>query len=514
MAADPIVLLSGPAGRTFIESGLVVIRETHDRLFSERHLSSNRDILNNITIHHEWVHYLQSITCASVHHTAQQLLCLSVDAVVSAAKGGVADSTHAQIRELSERLYGRRSDDAVKIIDRPGQTIMIPIPESDQIGMLDLLEGVAVLESFKLCTQNGNVEHFLAFRDQYFPGNVKNVYRRSFDWLASSIAAEAAYELLAPVSFLALQTNKPEAEFVRIANLLSKEKNLDYRALTEVQELARLAYEDGWSSWLHGFEKGEPEAGHVTLDPCITFCVGKLGVATATQLGATPSRVTRELFESEAVAPPVTAYSGLGEPAIFVSNYARGDLAAAVLDWTALVGAAERLTTLAETDPYQFCRHSSCPHFDSVLCHRYFAPPSSDHKICRFPRMLHKVADMNPNDLWSAVGRDRKSVADLVAAFEEVGECNIWALARRQRASIVAWLGEEAYNNLEWKCRATAEKALRALQTQRVDDVAEAKWFRNSVINEIRGLVSETAQGPKESQTENLNSSTNDKHRA
>ena len=234
--------------------------------------------MNNIAIHHEWVHFVQSITCSAVHHTAQELLRLSAAAASAAAHGEVPDETHQRIRELSERLDGRRANEAVRVLDRPGSTIIIPVPDSHQIAMLDLLEGVAVLESFKLCTTNADVKNFLAFRDQHVPGSEKSVYRWSFNWLADAIGPEAAYELLGPVSFFALQTTAPETEFVRITKLLAEYRSRDYRALVDVDALAEVAYAGDWVSWLRAFEGVEPEGGHATLDPCATFAVGRLGV--------------------------------------------------------------------------------------------------------------------------------------------------------------------------------------------------------------------------------------------
>ena len=489
MTSGPLVLLSGGAGRTFIETGLVAIRETHSRLFAKRPQPSERDVLNNITVHHEWIHYLQSFTCAAVHRAAQQMLMLAVDAVSSASAGQVPGETHRRIGELSEELYGRRANEPVQIVDRPGATMMFPIPDSHQIGLLDLLEGVAVIESFKLCTENARVNDFLAFRDQHLPGSAKSVYRWSFNWLAGAIGLEGAYELLAPVSFFALQTKDPAGEFVRIVKLLAAEKNADYRMLSDVEALAHLVYDGQWQSWLSAFEAGEPESGHVTLDKCAVVAVGQLGVHRLTQLAATPSRVTVETFG--ALRPPVVAYSGVESVALEIPPYARGGLAEAVIDWTAIVGAAERLTIEAETDVYQFCPQKECPHFESALCHRLFAPPGVNrhHDQCRFPGAFRQFARLEPREAWSAAGRERKSIADVVAAFEAMGEAGLWALARRQRASLVSWLGEDGYNDIEWKCKATADKLMRALQTQKIDHFVEARAFRDAVVNEIRRLA-------------------------
>jgi hypothetical protein len=315
------------------------------------------------------------------------------------------------------------------------------------------------------------------------------VYRWSFNWLAGAIGPEGAYEVLAPVSFFALQTTDPAAEFVRIVNLLAAEKNADYRMLSDVDVLAGLVYDGRWQSWLARFEVGEPEYGHVTLDKCAVSAVGQLGVQQLTQLAATPSRVTVDTYG--ALRPPVVAYSGAESVSLEIAAFARSGLAEAVIDWTAIVGAAERLTMYAETEVYQFCPQKMCPHFESALCHRYFVPPGVNrhHDQCRFPAAFRQFARLDPREAWTAVGRERKSIAEVVAAFEATGEAGLWELARRERASLVSWLGEDGYNDIEWKCKATADKAMRALQTQKMDHLVEARAFRNAVVNEIRRLA-------------------------
>ena len=491
MAQGPLVLLSAAAGQTFIETGLVVLRHTHNRLFSGHTDQTDREILNNIAIHHEWVHYVQSITSASTHYAGQEMLRLAGEIVVSAAKGEALGSLQESFSQLSESLYGRRADESFRFVDMDGGTIFVPLPDSYQLGLLDLLEGVAVLESYKLCMENAQVDDFLRFRDICFPGTAKNVYRWSFNWLASDIGLEAAYELLGPVSFFALQTDDPAREFIRISTLLSQEKDLDYKALTDIKVLSEFTHPRGWTSWLQNFEHGEPESGHVTLDPCTAYATTRLGVDMTTQLGAIPSQVTPESFE--ALRPPVIAYSGIDAVTFEIAVFARENhLAETILDWTSVVGAAERLTILAETEVYQFCPHKlECPHFESALCHKNFAPPGvlRSYDQCRFPNTLHKMISLAPSALWKAVGRERKSIRELVEAFEATGEAGLWALARRQRASIIQWRGKDGYDDLEWKCKLVADKALRALSTGRIEDLIEARAFRDAVVKEIRDLA-------------------------
>ena len=233
----PVVSLERGYGQARIETGLVIMRDRRARLFEPAARESETAWLRSVALHHEWVHFLQSITCASVHFAAQRILELSARIVAAAPDPPVALGD--ELKLLNEEIYGRRwgTSESVQIHDVPDGQIIVPIPDSHKLGMLDLLEGVAVLESFKLCTSGATVHDFLQFRDDYFAGELRNPYRWSFNWLAGDIGPEAAYGLLAPVSYVSLQTVDPAAMFVRLSDRLAKEPPL---RLGGVVDLARL----------------------------------------------------------------------------------------------------------------------------------------------------------------------------------------------------------------------------------------------------------------------------------
>ena len=226
------------------------------------------------------------------------------------------EQTCAELEALNEEVYGRRWEggERVRIHDRPGSMIMEPlnIPDSHELGMLDLLEGVAVLESFKLCSSGATVKDFLRFRDDYFPGELRNPYRWTFNWLGSDIGAEAAYELLAPVSYVSLQNRDPAAVFVRLSERLAQEDlSGDVEALTDPVALAALIGRDESSPWFARYAEGAPDGAHLTLAPGITAAVAELGAA-----GTCPYRrrapVVRGAEQFEALSPPLTVFAGVG----------------------------------------------------------------------------------------------------------------------------------------------------------------------------------------------------------
>lgn len=491
MDEAPVISLAKGYGQARIETGLVIMRDSRARLFEPAAPESETAWLRSIALHHEWVHYLQSITCAAVHALAQQVLQLS--ARILAAGPDTPHDLHAELKAVSEEIYGRRwdSDDSVHIVDRPGMTIMVPIPDSHHLGMLDILEGVAVLEAFKLCTPaTATVQDFLRFRDDYFPGELRNPYRWAFNWLGSDVGAQAAYDLLAPVSYVSLQSTDPAADFIRISDRLAGEEPGRLAELVDLARLTEYATEAPATTWLEAFVGGEPESGHVTLDPCATAAVGALGAWGLAELGASPSRVRAD--DMDALFPPVMAFSGDGTVELAQASYADGALVASVLAWTACVGAAERLTMAAELDVYQFCaQHQRCPHYDSALCHRYFRPPmpSAGWERCGFPAMIGREAGLEPAALWAAAGRGRKTAPELLAAFEESTEASILELCRRQRPSLVAWLGDERYADLAAQCEMVADKTMAAVTTRDMNTAMEAKMFHAAVVEQVRRLA-------------------------
>jgi len=493
MVHTQVIPLSRGYGQTRIETGMVIMRDGAGRIFrpAEARLSETA-WLKSVVYNHEWIHYLQSITCASVHFAARRILTLAMD--ILAAGPETPDTLYDDFKTLHTEVYGRRwdSDEQVRIYDRPGgPTIIQPIPESHKLGMLDLLEGVAVLESFKLCTEGATVQDFLRFRDDHFPGEARDPYRWTFNWLGSKVGAEAAYELLAPVSYVSLQSTDPAADFVRLCELLAKEElPLRLREFTEPGRLFELARVEESITWLVRYESGAPADGHLTLDPGIAAALTAIGSEELARIGALPSRV--QPAQMEVLSPPLTVLAGDGALQFIRAPHANDQLAYSVLASTALVGAADRLTMTANVDVYQFCPQAeACPHYYSALCHRYFHPPRAgvSWESCHFIELMQQHAGDEPAALWAATGRGRLTVPELVEAFEAAGEANIAAVCRRQRRSLVTWLGEVGYRHIANQCDMVANQTLRALRTQKMDDLIQAKMFRNAVVAQIRRIA-------------------------
>jgi hypothetical protein len=269
VAGAPVIPLARAFGQVRIETGLVVMRYQADRLPAPgAEKWSELDWQRSVAFHHEWVHYLQAITCPSVHWLAQRLLSLSLE--ILAAGPETPEALRDEFRAVHEELYGRRWDgegSPVRIHELGEGTLIEPVglpPETDQLSLLDLLEGVAVLESFKLTTRGATHEDFLVFRDDVFPGELRSPYRWTYNWLATDIGDEAAYDLLSPVTYVSLQMKDPQAAFGRLSrNLADGGESAARAAATEPEHPWEMLGADASQTWLAAFEAGEPEAGHV-----------------------------------------------------------------------------------------------------------------------------------------------------------------------------------------------------------------------------------------------------------
>lgn len=488
-----MIPLARAYGQARIETGLVVMRHQARRVPAPGSQEwSELDWLRSVAFHHEWVHYLQAITCSSVHWLAQRLLWLSSE--VLAAGPEPPQALRDEFRTVDEELYGRRWDGKgapVRIHEHGDVTIIEPVdlpPETDQLSLLDLLEGVAVLESFKLTTRGGTHDDFLRFRDDVFPGDLRSPYRWTFNWLASDIGAQAAYDLLSPVTYVSLQTHNPQATFGRLSqNLADGGEAAAVAAAGEPERLWELLGVDASRTWLAVFEASQPETRHVTLDPGIVAAVAALGADELARIGAQPSRVTPD--QADVLRPPLTAFGGEQRVVFQPAPHVDDALGAAVVAWTSWVGAAERLALSAEADLYQFCPHSeACPHHASALCHRHFAPPplEAGWERCNFIAKMRQELGTEPAALWDATGRGNRTPAELVEIFAAAGEANIVAVCRRQRGSLVRWLGRERYEDLLNQCLMVGDQALRALQTQDIQEAAKARWFCDAVVDQVR----------------------------
>ena len=237
-----------------------------------------------------------------------------------------------------------------------------------------------------------------------------------------------------------------------------------------------------------------------TLTPILEHALRHMDPRTVLAYAANPAALGRAPeAHIQALHPPVILMSSdrTGKVSTKLTGLAaeNRDFGASLIHLTALCGAVERLL-FPTADRYQFCPHGGCEHRQAGLCFRYFTPPSVErgHEQCQFPPSFESITGASPRAAWAGLGLERKSVDEIVAELEATGEAGLLALVRRHKAAIVAWLGREGFDDLEWKCEATAEKAMRAMQTNKIDHLVEARAFRDAVVREVARRAAESRE--------------------
>jgi hypothetical protein len=491
---SPVTLLATERGKTFPESGLVVLRESRaaiERSRTSGQERSRRDIAIARTYEHEAIHFLQVLTCAYVYFESIRYVdaCVAISEKLDFPREWPTDELESFHERTWERAHapGKR----VEVLETKDGLLILPVGAEKTISVADILEGVADLAAFQRTTRGGSVAHYLDDLSARYSEDDGAPYWNAFSYVAHELGAERAYNCFSPLSFLALNTRNPARTLVEV---VAKGKALGARLDSVCRDLdALFELIEAKPEGHHVFHLTElsNEHRHLTLTPCLEHTLRVMSPRMLLGYAADPSRMNDAPVEHiTAVFPPVVVMSSdeSGQVTTSLRGAARENqnLGSAILEVTALCGAAERL--VAPNEPrYQFCPHRTCSHYESALCFRHFTPPFVEHGAdrCRFPSSFSSFAQVPPADAWAKLGYARITVPELVAEFEAAGEAGILELARKRKATIVGWLGREGFNELEWKCQVVADKVLRAMQTRKIDHLIEARYFRDAVVQEV-----------------------------
>lgn len=396
MPEPRITLLPQESGRTFAFSGMVVVRESKtffERVFSvPPQIADDRAFELALAISHEMIHVLQAFSTAFLYSYSVAIVQRAFE---------VLDHLDALLKDRSE-------------ITDFEETYRLLEERPRMLSVRDLLEGVAVLESYKLTVPAPNVRDFLALRERLFPGDSTSCYRISYDYLAGRIGPFAAFDLLAPLSFIALQSDDPTWSFQTIVDGLLPRTRFEFLTQASVADLFTVFGMSAGDNLLYNLDSMPEDMRHPVVYECARFAAARLGVPTLLEISARPALINQldpALGATETLLPPVIAFSSSPDAKLeaMSSGLANQDpaLAELIVHLTGLVGAAERLTVFRDaSDLHQFCPHrTACPHFASALCHHYFAPPSLElgHANCGFIRFFEARTHMKPNQAWAAL---------------------------------------------------------------------------------------------------------------
>lgn len=396
MAEPRITLLPQESGRTFAFSGMVVVRES--KVFFERMFSLPPQIVDDrafelaLAISHEMIHVLQALSTAFLYSYSVAIVQRAFE---------VLDHLDSLLEDRSE-------------ITDFEETYRLLEQRQGMLSVRDLLEGVAVLESYKLTVPAPNAQGFLALRDRLFPGDSASCYRISYDYLAGRIGPIAAFDLLAPLSFIALQSDDPPWSFQTIVDSLLPQIRFEFLTRASVADLFAVFGMRADDNLLNNLDSMPQDMRHPVAYECARFAAARLGVPTLLEISARPALINQldpALGATETLLPPLIAFSSSPNARLeaLSSGLANQDpaLRELIVHLTGLVGAAERLTVFRDaSDLYQFCPHrAACPHFASALCHHYFAPPSLElgYANCGFIRFFEARTHMKPSQAWAAL---------------------------------------------------------------------------------------------------------------
>ncbi|MEB2288916.1 MAG: hypothetical protein OZ934_12465 [Anaerolineae bacterium] len=396
MPEPRITLLPQESGRTFAFSGMVIVRES--KAFFERVFSALPQIADDrafelvLAVCHEMIHVLQALSTAFLYSYSVAIVQRAFE---------VLDHLDVLLKDK-----GRTTAFA--------ETYRLLEVRHKALSVRDLLEGVAVLESYKLAAPTPSALEFLALRERLFPGDSTSCYRISYDYLAARIGPFAAFDLLAPLSFLALQSDDPPSSFQTIVDDLLPRTRPEHLAQASVADLFTAFGMSAGDHLLYNLDSMPQDMRHPVVYECARFAAATLGVPTLLEIGARPALINRldpALGATETLLPPVIAFSSSPNAKLeaLSSGLASQDpaLAELIVHLTGLVGAAERLTVFRDaSDLHQFCPHrTTCPHFAAALCHHYFAPPSLElgYAHCGFIRFFEGRTHMKPNQAWAAL---------------------------------------------------------------------------------------------------------------
>jgi hypothetical protein len=335
------------------------------------------------------IHYLQALSSPRLQNFGRDLALAAQD-VVTSSWPNAAEMTPAiqRYRSLQGALAAR---------------------DASGLGCLDLLESTAYLEAWKTKFINGPALSprlapvYLSDRDARF-SDVDSPYRRGYDWLANRIGSAAAYECLAPMSFLAFLTPDPVSAMHSIVRL----------AKPYLEELRLAAV----STWIEQFMDGEFFLNQLGQSPrdapplwiAAEDAVRRLDLGKIVDVCARPATFALQLSEKEAepLRPPIVLRSARdGEFQIDYNGIAWRDkkFARRIFDLADLVGIAERLAKPTGAGPHKVCRHVRCPHFASNLCNLHYLSPdlNRSHQECDFPAVFEAYVGAGPERVWAAI---------------------------------------------------------------------------------------------------------------
>ncbi len=371
---ETINILKGPFAKYFPETGLMIISQRVDKFLSNLSNPGFSTLEDNIiSFYHELIHHLQTISSIHPYLNSNKQLTH----IASIVKSEDRKNLIAHIREylrLKESIRYRAFG----------------------ISTLDLYEGVAVLESYKIIDKGISVSKFLSFRDYYFPGKANSPYRRTFDVMASVCGAENTFDLLAPITFMSLQGDIPGQSFeLLIQNPAIRSGDLIGCSIEEILEKLEWNIEE--FGLFRKLRTVHPAQRHYIFYPMMCELSNKASFPDLLNVFARPHRLNSEEFADlqEWLFPPLIlgpyTFNEISSGVAF-GEAKDNDIRDLVLVFTAYMFLVDSL--VYDVKRYLPCPHQNCPNHSTNLCTGWFVPPR-DYNSCGFRDYLRQFAGLD-----------------------------------------------------------------------------------------------------------------------
>jgi hypothetical protein len=309
------------------------------------------------------------MTCALPYSYSVNLLGLCSE-LMQAGRTGKLDAA-------SFSSYRDRYADFARIFESP----------QEGISTTDLMEAMAVVESFRATSTFVSPSSFGAYLQGFFP-DPASVYRRVIDVVVREFDLETALCLTSRLCFLALNGDIPAANFWQFLRRVSSSHRKTAKAMTAL-ELAEFVRLDPRQSLLANYPLVMAKSGgHKILSPFIQHLRSIAKFEETFEFAARPGDY---LGNSGAqrfadIVPPLVLYSGGRGRVMGLAKQWSAEQLFTYVDAGALVGACQRL--FRSGGLYLACPLTECPVHETSLCHAWYAIPTSDWSNCTFPQRL------------------------------------------------------------------------------------------------------------------------------
>lgn len=380
MKSESLPIIKSADGITLLSTWLIAIREDYDfadSVFQKTEPPSSRAYRLVLTLNHEGVHFLQGMTAAIPYSYSLNLLELC-GGLMRECREGTLDADRLALNRARYKKLNRLLSMQVR-----------------DISTIDLLEAMAVVESFRATSINPASSDFVKYVETYYFAR-ESPYRRVIDIIRTTFDDQTAFESTSRICFLSLNGDSPPNSFWTIIGELRRCEDPWRLSAIDICKRVGLDYKATLIAQHHYIS--EVLSTHKILAPYIEY-LSKLG--SLEELFEFAAQLSHWLSGggpkgAENLVPPAVLYTGgRGKKMGLAKEWNNGQFFV-FIDTAALVGACQSILTGNKC--YLSCPHSECPVHITRLCHAWYAIPK-DWRKCAFPTRFIVQFGKAPHEL-------------------------------------------------------------------------------------------------------------------